>query len=153
MASEVIIEEATYDDKIFVAIYDDLMTGCKNHSFLEGSRFLMKTSIPEYSLIDIGHIIAALKVKNPSSPLYCEIYQVSRDMFNKLCDRYNIFEKELIGSSKNIYIFRIEIHIAYSKKTQPITWIKHGNYIKYINGDCTANTNDYVTCPHKIEED
>lgn len=153
MALDIVISETKKDDNeyVFLAVYDDMMTGCKNHSLLENAYLLMQTAIPGYSLIDIGNRVAALKVRNPSSPLFCEVYKIKKDVFEKLKERYSDFEKDLITDSKNIYIYRIDIHIAFSKKTQNITWIKHGNYIKYID-DIVKNSN-HVKSKNEIEED
>lgn len=125
------------NNNVFVAIYDNMRKGLPKHNILTdlGARYIDDAMIPGKRILDIGDFVTiTTAIHNPG--IVAELYEIPEESLlklDKIKQTPEVFRRELIEGTCNIYMYTMSIHDAHHRKTKPIVWIQENDYVKYID--------------------
>lgn len=126
------------NDMVYLFVYGSLRKGMGRHKILERSdvEFVDTLFLPNYTLLDLGEYPTVIKSKNNARGVVGELYTLPFSLLLEidiLEDVPNLFFRELVPDTKNVFIYAMQMHTAYAQRTKPIVWIYAGDYVEYLN--------------------
>lgn len=125
-------------DLVFLLVYGAMRKGLNRHTILEQPDidYIDTIVLPNYSLLDLGCYPAIIHARNNVKGVVCEMYKLPLSILQNidvLEDCPDVFTRTKVPDMPNCYVYTIEMHEAYARKTHKINWLHDGDYFKHLN--------------------